>query len=232
MILPLDSDLLPIVNLDYWSRINADPSWQVDERARCSEEPWYWLVNYVYTKRKDENVEGGVLERFPPDEYLRYIYHKIFTEPLFAADKSRQMRFSLLVMSWAVWLCQYKEHEQIVCQSQKEKDADRELIKERAWTIWKHQPSWLKPFAKYSFCNLKFESTDSEIVGIPAGDNAGDQIRSKNPTRTILDEGGFYQGKFEECRTAALACCKDIKCISTANAGQWADFVENDRIVA
>lgn len=229
LILPLESDLLPVVNRTYWEQINKDLAMQVDERARCSVEPWYWLCNYVYTIRKDENVEGGVLTRFPADEYLQYTFHKFFTEPLFASDKSRQMRLTLLLMSYAVWKCQFRLHEEIICQTKKEEDADRELIKTRAWVIHKYQPSWLKPPAVYSYRKLKFPTTDSIILGIPKG---ADQIRSHNPTTVILDEGGFFEGEFEECRTAALACCKDIKCVSTANGGEWEDFVEKDKIVA
>jgi len=225
MILPLDSDLDPVVNRGFWEQVSRDVEMQKDEVAHCKDEPWYWLVNYVYTKRKDENVEGGVLTRFPPDEYLRYFFHKLFTEDFFAADKPRQIRASITVMAWAVFHCQYKQHEQIVCQSKKKEDADTELIRERAYTIWKYQPTWLKPYAEYTCCHFKVPSTDSEIVGIPAGDNAGDQIRSKNPTKTILDEGGFYEGKFNECLAAALACCKNIKVISSANGGQWDEFI-------
>ena len=78
MILPLDSDLEPVVDRPYWERINADAEMQADEYARCSVEPWYWLVNYVYTIRKDENVEGGVIARFPADEYLRNVFPMLF----------------------------------------------------------------------------------------------------------------------------------------------------------
>ncbi len=232
MILPLDSDLKPVIDRSYWEEISASPQMQADERMRCSVEPYYWLVNFVYTIRKDENTEGGVIERFPADEYLQYVFHKLFTEPLFAADKSRQVRLSWILMAWAVWLCQYRMHEQIICQSKERTTADQELIKRRAETIWKYQPSWLKPNAEYISCYLRFPATDSEIIAIAAGDKAGDKIRAFNPTRVILDEGGFYEGKFEECRTTALACCNDIKCVSTANSGQWEDFVENDDIAA
>ena len=229
MILPLDSDLLPVVNKAYWEKISADTSMQADERARCSVEPWYWITNFVYTVRKDENVEGGVITRFPADEYLQYVFHKLFTEPFFAADKSRQMRLSLLMMGYAVWKCQYNKHEEIICQTKNEDTADTELIKTRADVIYKYQPTWLKPPCETTFRKMWFPTMDSIIRGIPKG---ADQIRSHNPTTVILDEGGFFEGDFEECRTAALACCKDIKCISTANGGQWEDFIEKDKIAA
>ena len=47
----------------------------------------------------------------------------------------------------------------------------------------------------------------------------------------ILDEGGFFEGEFEECRTTALACCKNVICVSTANGGDWDEFI-NDKAAA
>lgn len=231
LILPLESDLEPVITKGLWQQIQQNEAWQQDERARCSVEPWYWLVNWVYTKRKDENVEGGVLERFPPWEYLRYILHKVFTEPKFAADKSRQVLMTLLLMAYAVWKCQYKKHEEIIVQTKKEDDADSQLIRERAYTIWRYQPSFIRTPIKDghpSFCKMLFPPTDSGIYGVPKG---ADQIRSHNPTTVILDEGGFFEGEFEECRTTALACCKNVICVSTAYGGEWDEFI-NDKVAA
>ena len=221
MILPLDSDLLPVVTRSYWKLISKDPQMQVDEKRRCSAEPWYWLVNFVYTVRRDENVEESTVERFPADEYLRYVFHKLFTYPKLAMDKSRQMRMTWLLMAYELWWAQFRDNELITCQTKKEKDADEELIK-RAHFMWKNQPSYLKPSAKKSFCRLEFPERNSLILGIPCG---GDQIRSHNPSRHFGDEGAFLEGEFEDCRAAAIACCKDIKLVSSAGPGQWEDFI-------
>lgn len=227
MIYPLDSDLMPVVWGRVWDDISRDPKAQQDEVVRCSEEPWYWLVNYAYTIRRDENVPDPVLERFPPDPYLQYILEKCFREPFLAIDKSRQMRMTWLMMAYYLWHCQFRSYEQITCQTKKEEDADTELIG-RAHTIWKHQPAWLKPSCKKVFRKLSFPQTQSEILGIPSG---GDQIRSHNPSRHFGDECGFLEGDFDECFAAALACAKDIKLVSSANAGQWEEFI-NDKKAA
>jgi hypothetical protein len=237
MILPLDSQLEPTVNAAYWRLLQHDKSAQADERARCALDPWYWLVNWVYTIRKDEGVEneqGAAPERFPAYPYLQYVFHKMFTERLFAADKSRQLLLSILMMSYGVWKCQFQRHQEIVVQTKKAEDAHEQLIVKRAFEVWKNQPGWLQvPIVRNSdglppFCHMRFPPTDSVIKGIPKG---ADQIRSSNPTTVILDEGGFFEGEFEECRTAALACCQDVNCVSTANGGQWDDFI-NDKMVA
>jgi len=227
MILPMNSDLKPVVFKSHWKRTNESESLQKDERTRCAYEPWYWLVNYVYTVRRDEHTEDSAVERFPADEYLQYIFHNCFTDKLLAIDKSRQMRMTWIMMAYELFNAQFKQNEMITCQTKKEKDADEELIK-RAHFMWKSQPGWLRPKANKSFCRLEFPEINSLIMGIPTG---GDQIRSHNPSRHLGDECGFLEGEFEECRTAALACCKDIKLISSANAGQWSEFI-NDKVMA
>ncbi len=227
LILPLKSNLLPVVDKAHWEQTNADSGLQRDEKLRCSVDPWYWLSNYVYTIRRDEYIEGSSVERFPPDPYLRYIFHCCFTHAKLAIDKSRQMRMTWVMMAYELWNAQFKSNEMVTCQTKKQPDADEELIK-RAHFMWKSQPSWLAPPAKRAFCRLEFPGHNSLILGIP---NGGDQIRSHNPSRHLGDECGFLEGEFEECRTAALACCKDIKLISTANAGLWDDFI-NDSLVA
>lgn len=228
MILPLDSDLEPVIFEPEWEILRTDKEAQADERYRCGEEPWYWMVNYVYTIQRDENVDDAKVQRFPGDEYLRYILHRCFTKPFLAIDKSRQMRMTWLMMAYYLWYAQFRTNELITCQTKKEKDADEELI-ERAHTIWKHEPDWLKPHdLKKTYCKIEVASTGSKILGIPSG---GDQIRSHNPSRHFGDECGFLEGDFDECLTAALACAKDIKLVSSANAGQWDEFI-NDKKAA
>lgn len=228
MILPLDSDLLPIIDKQAWLTINKDKEWQKDERLHCFNEPWYWLVNYVYTERRDEKLDITFIERFPPDEYLRYVFYKCFVERKLAIDKSRQVRMTWLIMAYLLWNAQFHKNELIVCQTKKEKDADEELVR-RAHFMHGHQPGWLKPRKKQkSFCRFELPDMESKIIGIPSGP---DQIRSKNPNRVLLDEGGFFEGEFEDCLAAALACCGDIKVVSTANAGEWEDFILDRRVV-
>ena len=221
---PVDSELLPVMHRAEYKALSGDRDWQVAERVRCGVEPWYWLVNYVWTLQKDENVEGTKVSRFPSDEYLRQTFGVMFSESYLAIDKSRQMRLTWLLMAYALWHCQFRDNQEVVCQTKKESIADTELVK-RAYFMAVNQPVWLRPkFGKTdsSFCKLLFPKTSSMIRGIPSG---GDQIRSYNPSITILDEAGFFEGEFEECKTAALACCKDIKLVSTANGGEWGDFI-------
>ena len=223
MIYPLESDLKPVITGKIFDAILKDVDAQYVEYQRCSKEPWYWLVNYVFTLRKDENVDGASVERFPADEYLRFTLDMCFREPFLAADKSRQMRFTWLFMAYALWNAQFRKNEEIICQTKKEAIADSELIK-RALFIFERQPIWMRQGINSSYCSLAFDNSGSKMRGIPSG---GDQIRSFNPTITIIDECGFLEGEFNECRSAALACCKNVKVFSSAMAGEWEEFIND-----
>ncbi len=227
MILPLDSDLEPVITPEKLRRIDSDVSWQKDEIIHCAEEPWYWAVNYIYTIRKDEfSIDAKPeIRRFPPKEHLRFTLHRCFTDLFLAVDKSRQLTLTWLFMLYELHIAQFGQHEDIIVQTKKEVDADLNLVK-RAEFMAKGQRFWMRPNIKSSYCNLKFPDSSSSIRGLPGGSGAGDQIRSANPSRYFLDEGGFVD-EFEDCRTAALACCSDIKIVSTANAGEFERFIED-----
>lgn len=226
MILPLDSQLAPRITFEALQAIEADEVWMADEAYRCSQDPWYWAVNYIYTIRKDEFTSGAKPEvlRFPPKEHLRYMMHKCFVEPMLVVDKSRQMTLSWLVAAYELHIAQFGSYEEIIFQTKKEVDVD--ALISRVEFMVKGQRFWLRPEIKRSHCLIKFPGTNCTIRGLPGGSGAGDQIRSANPSRYWLDEGGFVD-EFEDCRTAALACCQDIKIISTANAGEFESFVHD-----
>lgn len=207
------------------------------EVARCCEEPWYWLVNYVWTIRKDEFTAGGVPEplRFPPKPHLQFVFDRCFRERRLTIDKSRQMTLSWVMMAYCLYWIQFGSHEEVVCQTKKEGDV--EALVERAHFMLTSQRYWLRPEFDYRSGNggriiIKDQSGRklNSLQGIPGGAGAGDQIRSKNPSRYFLDEAGFVD-EFEDCRTNAESCCNDIKLVSTANMGDYELFM-HDKLVA
>ncbi len=223
MIYPLDSELKPVITGKIFDRIMQDPKMQAVEWTRCKNEPWYWLVNYVFTKRKDENVDGASVERFPADEYLRYVFDMCFREKYLAIDKSRQMRLTWLFMSFGLYWAEFHDNEEVICQTKAEAIADSELVK-RALFMFEQQPVWMRRgITNNSYCVLGFDN-GSLIRGIPSGAH---KIRAYNPTRGIIDECGFLEGEFEECKNDMLACCKDVKVVSSAMAGEWGDFINS-----
>lgn len=227
MINPLDSELNPWITREILCKIDADSGWQADEMSRCSNEPWYWAVNYVYTIRKDEftSDEKPEVLRFPPKPHLREFLHLCFTEPFLTADKSRQMTLSWAMMVYYSHIATFGEHEEIIVQTKKEIDASA-LVGKAGFILGGLRP-WMRPDFTYSEGKggkLVITARHNTIRGLPGGAGAGDQVRSANPSRYLLDEAGFVD-EFEDCRTNAEACCQDIKLVSTANAGEFQTFI-------
>jgi len=236
MIYPLDSELEPWITSEILHKIDADTGWQTAEMSRCAEEPWYWAVNYVYTIRKDEftSDEKPEVLRFPPKPHLRYFLHQCFVEPFLTADKSRQMTLSWSMMLYYSHIATFGEHEEIIVQTKKEIDASA-LVGKAAFMLQGLKP-WMRPwsggvpFSEGKGGKLVVAARHNTIRGLPGGAGAGDQVRSANPSRYLLDEAGFVD-EFEDCRTNAEACCQDIKLITTANAGEFETFI-HDKIGA
>lgn len=229
MIYPLASNLNPWITAEFLHKIDADPSWQSDEMSRCAEEPWYWAVNYVYTIRKDEFTADDKPEvlRFPPKLHLRQFLHLCFTEPFLTADKSRQMTLSWAMMVYYAHIATFGEHEEIIIQTKKEIDAS--ALVGKASFILGGLRQWMRPdftFSEGKGGKLVVAARHNTLRGLPGGAGAGDQVRSANPSRYLLDEAGFVD-EFEDCRTNAEACCQDIKLISTANSGEYQVFIHD-----
>jgi len=224
MIEPKDSDLFPVVDGQVFDAIAADNQWQADELSRCSVEPWYFLVNYCWSIRRDE--QASYTERVPAKEYLRLMAQDWFDYPMYLSSKSRQMMATWLFTLLNMWDCMFHENIHTCCQTKKEEDADSEMIR-RAHFTWGQLPVWMRAAcpAKYSYCKLFFSDTNSLLRGIPAG---GDQIRSHNPNRLLSDEFAF-QPDAEGSFTAALPCCQRITLVSSANPG-FMDDVVHERI--
>lgn len=224
MIYPKDSDLKPVVTGKVFDLIAKDQSWQCDEILRCIEEPWYWIVNYCWTIRRDE--AGSYVERVPAKEYLKMLCQDWYANPFYAISKSRQLMVTWIMIILHLYSAMFQENIHICFQTKKEEDADSEMI-QRVRFVWQNLPIWMRRInkGKYSFCKFQFEKRNTIIRGIPAG---GDQIRSHNPNYLLTDEIAF-QPDAEESYAAALACCQRITLVTSANPGWSSDFY-NDRL--
>ncbi len=226
MILPADSKLEPEIFGKEFDGIAKNPELQEYQLAISADDPWYWIVNYCWTWRPDEEAGGleTIVERVPPKEYLRVIANDWFIYPKYILTKSRQLMATWLMMILLLHRCLFSSNIKAFCQTKKEDDADAEMI-QRARFVYDSLPGWHKKGnpGKYSYCRMNFPATGSLMRGIPAG---GDQIRSHNPNILVSDEFAFQQDA-EESYTAALACCKRITLVSSANPGFLRDLVKD-----
>jgi len=224
MIYPLDSDLKPVIFKEQFQALLKDKEWQKDEIVRCSEERWYFIVNYCWTIRKDDT--GSYVERVPPKEYLRLVADDWCRRPFYLLSKSRQLMATWLFIILHLHACMFKENILVCCQTKKEDVADAEMI-QRARYVWQQLPVWMRKFStsRYKYCKLDFPHTSSRMKGIPAG---ADQIRAMVPNYLLSDEFAF-QPDAEEAYAAALPCCQRITLVSSANPG-FMDELVHDRI--
>jgi hypothetical protein len=232
VIYPLDSTLEATVDEVKLLIADRDRRMQQDILLLCQDDPWFWLVNFVRTVQKDEFSNGGlpVVNLFPPIPYLRVVFDGMFRYRKLVVDKSRQMMLSWICMAYYLYWGLFGHHEQILIQTKKEEDAGN-LVK-RCFFMYDNLRRWMRPKHTYregSGGRLSFPGRGSEIRGIPAGSGAADQIRSANPSRYFLDEGGFIDD-FSGCRACAEACCQDIKIVSTPNVGAFADFIHDGSV--
>jgi len=226
MIYPLDSNLHPVIDGRAYDAIMLDEAWQEAEVMRSASEPWYWIVNYCWTRWSSDDGLESFVDRVPAKSYLQVIADDWYRHRNYAISKSRQMMVTWLMVILHCHECFFKDYIQAYCQSKKEDDADVEMI-QRARFVCLNLPGWMQVYSpvKYSFCKLVFTKTSSLMKGIPSG---GDQIRSHNPNYLLSDEIAF-QNEAEQSYTAALACCKKITLVTSANPG-WASDFYNDRL--
>lgn len=186
--------------------------------------PWNWIKEMVWTI--DEHDKFQAVKKFPDKEYLKLLCDLWMNEPLLLIPKSRQMLITWLITACYLWDTQFYYGRLNFFQSKKEEDADR--IIQRAWSIYEHQPEWIKAMfpAEYSYCHIKFKQGKSEIWGVPQG---GDQIRQYTSSGIFSDEMAF-QTDAEDAYTGALPTIKGggrFTGVSSANPGFFHYLVEN-----
>jgi hypothetical protein len=195
---------------------------------------WFWC----YTKTYDEQWLENGLEPYRPMARLPYfpwLFNRFLTEPRMFTPKTREMRLSWAVMSFAVWLCQFFEKTRVTIQSQKE-DKVTQLIKGKktpgyARTLLEQQPAWLRNRREFQLADRIEEFPGNELEwrngsvlqGIPHGP---DQIRSFHPYLYIADEAAHIDD-FGASYEAANFVCPRIIAVSSAAPGYFGDVCQS-----
>jgi hypothetical protein len=185
-----------------------------------------WLQNYTQTKDPHwrEAKAKSPYRPFPDKPYFRPIIEVLQREPVVFCAKSRDLMMSWLFVGFFTHDCMTTPGVEVLFQSQTE-DKAAELV-EYAKILYRRQDEDIKdlyplatPLEKQSRLELNFRD-GNRIVGIPHG---ADKVRSYHPTALFIDEAAFIDDaghSYEE----AIAACKKIAVLSSANAG-WFDGV-------
>ena len=185
------------------------PDRQLEELAKCSVDPWHWIINYV---RISDPVKGNI--RFENWPHLKTLVAATFTESRIIVLKARQIGVSWIYAALALWFSRFRPNATIVVISKDGSASTR--FKWRCDFINRNLPMWMTiPVGRNNDTEFEFPSNDSRILSFAAGEEAG---RSESASVVILDEWAF-QEYARTIYTAILPTVEHGKLIgiSTAN---------------
>ena len=185
------------------------PDRQVEELAKCTVDPWHWIINYV---RISDPVKGNI--RFENWPHLKTLVAATFTDNRIIVLKARQIGVSWIYAALALWFARFRPNATVVVISKDGSASTR--FKWRCDFINRKLPMWMTiPVGRNNDTEFEFPSNDSRILSFAAGEEAG---RSESATVVILDEWAF-QEYARTIYTAILPTVEHGKLIgiSTAN---------------
>lgn len=171
--------------------IPLSPELQALDLKKCRDFGWdsltYWLSYHVITQDEHDHEHPFAPLPFLYKPWMWEVAWMWFNEHKLFIKKSRQMMVTWLILACELWNVQYSRGQRIAIQSKKEEDADNLL--QRMWTIYEHQPIWLKQEgADAVFCELRFPQMQSVVMGVAQGPH---QLRQYTFSRIFSDELGF-----------------------------------------
>ena len=131
------------------------------------------------------------IKKFPASlPYIRPMLDIWMEERLVIVRKSRRMKITWAAIGFNTWDAMFHIGRKIFFVSDKEEKSD-ELVR-RAQFIVDHIPAGklaVVPEYKYTYCHLRFPDLNSEIIGVPQGEN---QLRQETASRIFADEFAFW----------------------------------------
>lgn len=164
--------------------------------------------------------------------YFAPIVKAWLTYPFICMPKSRDMMATWLATTMFTWNTLFKEGQQFVFQSD-DTMKTRELVEDRSWFIFQHQPKFLQQVHPAKFevglskgGRLHVPSIKSEIIGLAQG---SDQIRYLHPAGIFIDEGAFHNQLEQTIGAVKPAIQKGgrITIVSSANPGFFQALVQD-----
>lgn len=139
----------------------------------------------------DQADKTRPIKKFPAQlPYIRPMLDVWMTERLVIVRKSRRMKITWAAIGFNTWDAMFHIGRKIFFVSDKEEKSD-ELVR-RAQFIVDHIPDGklaVVPEYKYTYCHLRFPDLNSEIIGVPQGEN---QLRQETASRIFADEFAFW----------------------------------------
>lgn len=157
--------------------------WQLQEIERCTKDPIYFILHYVYINTKDEGTQ--LMKTYPfQDEAIRR-----FLKYRFNINRwSRQVGKSTIVRAFILWYAMFHEDQLIAMLANKLMLAKEQLQLLRESYL--NLPFWLQPGVKlWNKMSIQFANGCRIIIAASSSDG----IRGFSPNLLYLDEFAFLR---------------------------------------
>ncbi len=169
------------------------------EKRKCEDDYLYFIENFIYTfdPRTEEKYMKFKLYDFQKD-YIKQLHEAVENKHDLIVDKSRDMGFSWLVISYMFWRWNFKTGFQCLFGSKKEENVDSigkpDTIFGKFDIILKKLPNYLKPkgFDLNKHRNF-MKLINPERGGVISGESSNqDFARSGRYDCIVMDEFAFW----------------------------------------
>jgi hypothetical protein len=222
---PVESDLWSRLSESDYLHLLEDPQGQVDETIRCELDPWYWIMNYVWTNDEHWVMKGkhGAYQRFPAKRHLREYAGHLFRERYTAWPKDRQQMITWLVSTWILGDALFTGGRLYMIQSKREADSQKVLSRMiGVYERMKVAAPWLGPgWKRVNSGEVAFEN-GSIVMAVPEGPH---YVQSHTPAWLFADEAQL-QDSMAEAYYQALPACERVTLVGSVDYGWFCqDFL-------
>lgn len=164
---------------------------QVQRLIACAKDPLEFM-KYVRT-RDEADAGANAIKAFPYwKDYIRLYTQIWLNNKQILVPKSRRVLMSWTNVVLFLWEALFRVERRYAFVSKKESDAD-ELLSRCEFIYdnldWTQLPKSAFPVGKKTYCQFRFNDTNSEILGFPHG---SDQLRQYGLSGILADEMAFW----------------------------------------
>ena len=152
-----------------------------EELKKCSEDPIYFIRNYV-------NIEHPIKGIIPFDlfKFQERIINEVEDNRFNIIRKFRQAGITTICAAYSLWSIIFKQHHNVMVVSIGDRESTGFLS--RVVNMYDDLPKWLKPDIREKNKHSLYLSTGSRVKSQPAGAGRGESV-----SHLIVDEAAFVE---------------------------------------
>lgn len=162
--------------------------WQVEEYIRCSQDPIYFIRNYV----KIINVDRGLMP-FEMFDFQERLVTTLHNNRFVVGKQPRQTGKSTTIVSYFLWLILFRADQKLAILANK--GATSVEILQKIRLAYEHIPFWLQQgVLEWNKSSIQLEN-QSKII---AASTSSDSVRGQTFNMLLLDEFAFVNNQLAE----------------------------------